>query len=335
MPRRSLIIVHRSLLLTAVVWGANFTATKHLLDTVKPTDVLVLRVGGAALFFGIILLAMRSNRSAVSRADLLRMFGLGILGITILNLAFIHGQALIPAALASLIVTSNPIHTTIISRLLGRESLSARKVGGIALAMVGFVIVLLYGSGRGVDLSTDRVQGILLVAVGPFCWAFYTVLSKPLLTRYDPAELAAYTAIGGAIGLLPVVALDPGVGGRLLDLNLEEWAVGAYLAGLGFVLAYILWYRGLRVLSPSGTAVYIYLVPVFGLLWAWLLLDEQVTWWLILGGATILSGVILTNSRPRTQGAMTGEGQSPSTSALARTDKVATASPSGERGGGR
>jgi drug/metabolite transporter (DMT)-like permease len=53
------------------------------------------------------------------------------------------------------------------------------------------------------------------------------------------------------------------------------------------------------VLTPSQTAVYIYLVPLFGLLSAWLVLDETITRYLLLGGATILAGVILTNSARR------------------------------------
>jgi O-acetylserine/cysteine efflux transporter len=77
------------------------------------------------------------------------------------------------------------------------------------------------------------------------------------------------------------------------------WLAAIFTTLISFVLAYLLWYRGLRVLTPSQTAVYIYLVPVFGLLAAWLVLGERPTLFLLLGGATILAGVILTNSAPR------------------------------------
>lgn len=300
MPPRSLLVVHLSLLATAAIWGGNFSAIKHLLDTLEPVDVMILRVGGAAILFALFLLARRGGRKRILPADLLKMFGLGLIGITIMNLGFVNGQALIPAAMASLIVTSNPIHTTLFSSLLGIERLTTRKVGGIALAMAGFVVLLLFGSGGGADLSGGHVKGILLVAVGPMSWAIYTVLSKSLVVRYGPIETAAYTTIGGAIGLLPVLLFQDGMTGRLGELSLGGWAVALYMCGLGFVVAYILWYRGLQVLSPSQTAVYIYLCPVFGLIFAWLLLGEQVTRWLVLGGGTILAGVILTNTRGRT-----------------------------------
>jgi len=294
--RKQLTIVHLSLLFTAMLWGGNFTALKYLLGHLKPIDTLLIRVGGAALFFLILLMLNRRPRTPLTRPDLLRFFGLGIIGISIMNIAFVFGQSMIPATLASLVVTSNPIHTAIISRVLGNEPLTSRKIGGIALAMAGFLIVLFYGSPGGASLAGGEIKGMLVIAIGPFSWAFYTVLSKPMLTRYSPIETASYTCIAGAIGLLPLLFIDPGAVGRVAGMSGHAWLAAFYLAAFGFVLAYILWYRGLQILTPSQTAVYIYLVPVFGLLCAWLILDEQITRYIILGAATILAGVILTNT---------------------------------------
>jgi drug/metabolite transporter (DMT)-like permease len=294
--RRQLVFVHAALLTTAVLWGGNFTALKYLLDRLKPIDALLLRVGGAALFFAIIMLVDRRPRHRLTRSDALRFLGLGMIGISIMNVSFVYGQSMIPATLASLVVTSNPIHTAVISRLLGGEPLTARKIAGIALAMTGFLIVLFFGSPGGASLGGGEIKGMLLVAVGPFAWAFYTVLSKPMLERYTPLETSSWTAFAGTIGLVPLLWFDHGVAGRLADLSAKGWLAAVYLAALGFVLAYVLWYRGLRALSPSQTAVYIYLVPVFGLLCAWLILDESITRYIILGAATILAGVIVTNT---------------------------------------
>lgn len=298
--RRSLLLVHGALLVTAVLWGGNFTALKYLLDHLEPLDALIIRVGGAAVIFAVILLANRATRRMIPRDDLIKFLLLGLLGITVMNLAFVYGQSMIPAALASLVVTSNPIWTALISRAFGLEPLTGRKIAGIALAMFGFLIVLFLGSGDGASLDGGQLKGMGLIALGPFSWAFYTVLSKPMLRTYTPIETSAYTALGGAIGLIPLMAINHGMTGRMADLNGLGWLAAIYICALGFVLAYILWYQGLRVLTPSQTAVYIYLVPVFGLLFAWLLLGEEITGWLIVGAAVILTGVILTNTS-RTQ----------------------------------
>ena len=283
-------------MLTAVIWGGNIPAIKYLLRTLEPGDVLLLRIGGGALIFLVILATQGKRAIPHSRRDALLLLLLGILGITVMNIALINGQKLITAALASLIVTSNPVFTAIISRILGGEALTARKIGGIALAAAGFVIVLLWGSGSGADLSTEHVKGMLIVMIAPFSWAFYTVLTKPYLVRYPSTNIAAYTAIAGFIGALPLFGWEGGASERLREVNAIGWMAIIFLSAFGFVLAYVLWYRGLNVLTPSQTAVYIYLVPVFGLLFAWWLLDEQITPYLLVGGSTILAGVMLTNS---------------------------------------
>jgi drug/metabolite transporter (DMT)-like permease len=289
------------LLLTAVIWGGTIPAIKYLLRTLEPTDVLLLRIGGASIIFLVILAAQGKAAIPLTKRDAGELLVLGILGITVMNLALINGQKLIPAALASLIVTSNPVFTAVFSRIITGEALTSRKVGGIALASLGFLIVLLFGSGNEAELSADHVKGMLIVAIAPFSWAFYTVLTKPYTTRYPPANVAAYTAIAGFIGALPLLGWEGGALDRLGEVNVVGWLAILFLSAFGFVVAYVLWYRGLQVLTASQTAVYIYLVPVFGILCAWLLLDEAISAYLLLGGATILAGVVLTNSSRRVE----------------------------------
>ena len=299
-PRSSArLITHASLLLTAMLWGGNFTAIRFLLDDLAPIDVIVVRAVGAAFFFSLALLLTGHPRLPMPRRDLLRLIGIGILGVTVVNLAIVFGQARIPATLASLIITSNPIHTAIISRVLTGEPLTRRKIGGIAIAFVGLVVVLRFGSVGATALSIRELTGAGILAIAPFSWAFYTVLSKPLLAKYPSVHVAGYTIIAGALPFLALPLVRPGSVSQLSNLSGRGWGAALFTTLVAFVIAYILWYRGLRVLTPSETAVYIYLVPVFGLLAAWLLLGERPTPYLLLGGATILTGVILTNSGRR------------------------------------
>ena len=288
-----------------MIWGGNFAAMKFLLDRLAPLDVVFLRGAGAAGFFALALVLTGRPLLAMPRPDVVRLVTVGLIGVTVLNLAIVYGQSRLPAALASLIITSNPIHTAIISRLLLGEPLTRRKLGGIAVAFLGFLVVLLFGSGEPAALSTAEITGVGILAIAPFAWAFYTVLSKPLLRTYPPVHVAAYGAIIGAVGFLPLPLVRDGTVGRIAALDGRGWLAAVFATLISFVLAYVLWYRGLRALSPSQTAVYAYLVPVFGLLAAWLVLDERPTFFLLLGGATILAGVILTNSAPRAPAAPT------------------------------
>lgn len=84
-----------------------------------------------------------------------------------------------------------------------------------------------------------------------------------------------------------------------MGLEAIDWGAVLYVSLLAITVAYLLWYWGLRVLTPSQTAVYTYLVPVFGVLVAWVVLGEQPTLFALLGGAVIVAGVVLTNTSSR------------------------------------
>ena len=295
----TMLVTHASLLLTAMLWGGNFSAIRLLLDEIEPLDVVFVRGFGAALFFGIVLLLTGRPLLAMPRRDVLRLILIGFLGVTVVVLAITFGQDRLTATLASLIVTSNPVHTAIISRIVLKEPLGPTKIAGIVIAFIGLLIVILFGSANAAPLGVKEVSGVLILAIGPFSWAIYTVLSKPYLATYPSVHIAAYTTIFGAAPFLVLPLLREGMVTRIGTLDQRGWLAALFATLFSFVIAYILWYRGLRVLTPSQTAVYIYLVPVFGLLFSWAILGERPTLFLLLGGATILSGVILTNRAPR------------------------------------
>jgi drug/metabolite transporter (DMT)-like permease len=267
-----------------------------MLDELRPFDVVFIRLTGSALLLFFLLLLTERRVPDFRRRDLLALGAIGVLGVVVPNVAIVHGQAVVPAAVASLIVTSNPIHTALISRVVTGEPLTVRKVGGIALAFVGFLIVLLYGSAGGAKLDARELRGIAIIAIAPLAWAFYTVLSKPYVVAYPSLHVATLTTVAGALVLAPLPILDPAMLARIGQMGQRGWLAALFATVVAFVLGYILWYRGLRVLTPSRAAVYLYLVPVFGLVSAWIVLDQRPTGWLLLGGTTILAGVILTNS---------------------------------------
>jgi drug/metabolite transporter (DMT)-like permease len=119
------------------------------------------------------------------------------------------------------------------------------------------------------------------------------VLLKPLTNRIDTVRVGAYTMAGGALPLLAVAApaLAGADWGRVPP---SVWAALCY-SGLGaLVVAYLFWYRGVRVLGPTRTAIYANLQPVIALLVAWALLGEVPTGWQWAGTAAIVAGVLLT-----------------------------------------
>lgn len=296
--RRELLLVHGGLLLVAIVWGGNFTAMKSLLGPLQPVDIMVTRSVGAALCYAAIVLAM-GRFVRVPGRDARRMVLVGVLGVAVVSLVTALGLARIDAGLGALLVVSNPIFTAIVSRMLLGEPLTRRKVAGILIAFAGFLLLLQFGSGGGARLDSSEIVGALIVLCGPLAWAFYTVLSKPLLATYPAMTVASYTTMAGGAVFLPLLVADGAMRGRLIALDAGGWLTVGYVSLLAIVLGYLLWYWALRVLTASQTAVYTYLVPVFGVLASWLVLDVAPGVFALVGGAVIVAGVVLTNTGGR------------------------------------
>ncbi|MEX1158586.1 MAG: DMT family transporter, partial [Thermomicrobiales bacterium] len=283
------LLIHLSLLLTAMIWGVTFVAVKYVVERNGPEGVVLLRAGLSSLCFIVLLGVTWKTVPRLPASVWRRLVVIAICGSVINNVALALGQSYLAAALASLIATSNPIFTVIISRLLLGEPLTRRKLTGIAIAFTGFLIVLLWG-GSNASFSVNNALGILILLTAPLGWAVYTVLSKPLLAEYEPHVVAGLTTILGALMLTPGLLFFPNVVSDTAGLTWRGWLAAGTMSVLAIFVAYTLWYRGLRQLQPTQVAVYIYLVPFFGVLSAWLLLGETITIWLLLGGATILSG---------------------------------------------
>lgn len=289
------LVTHLSLLLTVIIWGQTFVAIRYLVVRIGAGEVLLLRAGLSSLCFLLIVLAGRRALGRFTRAEWGRLALIALCGVAINNVAQTFSQNYLTAALASLIVTSNPLFVVVLSRVLLGERLTRRKLAGIGLACVGFVIVLLWGGG-GAHFSIHRLVGVGILLCAPLGWAIYTVVAKPVLARHEPHIVAGVTTVMGGLMLLPLLALRPGYVRDAAQLNARGWLAALTFSVLAIVVGYTLWYRALRQLEPTQVAVYMYLVPFFGVLSSWLILGEHITPWLLLGGATILAGVIVTNA---------------------------------------
>ncbi len=295
---RPTLLIHASLLLVAAMWGSNFISMKFLLRSIGPVELLLLRLMLGSFIFGIVLLASSRSLPHFTRREWLQLVFIGTCGISINISAVAFGTRMIPAGLASLIVTSNPVFTALLSRVILDESLTRQKVLGILVAFIGFLIVLLWG-GPNATFDLHNALGVLITLCGPSAWALYTILSKPFLSRCPPTQFAGLITIIGALPAMPLLLYNHQIFADVVHFGPKQWLATLVTTGLALVLSYTLWYRGLKVLQPTQVAIYIYMVPVFGVVGSWLLLGERITVFLLLGGATILAGVVLTNRSRR------------------------------------
>ncbi len=287
-----------ALLAIAAFWGGNFVGMKYLINDVGPIKVLLLRVYFAAIVFAFVLVFRRRLIPRFTRQEWRLLLLVGFFGVVTNQLFVTVGTSYLSAAVASMIATSTPIFMAILSRVLLGERLGPRKLAGISIAFSGFVIVLLYGSGQA-EFSVDNTLGVFITALAPLSWTISTLLSTRLMLRHDPTIITGISTVSASVALLPLLLTQLSLFSDMQRFGVNEWLAVFVTSILSIVVAYTVWYRALRQLDPTQIAVYVYLVPFFGVIFAWILLDEPVTRFVVLGGTAILSGVVLTNSARR------------------------------------
>jgi len=281
-----------SLVLITLIWGNSFIAIKHAVQFLAPIELTILRFIPVALIFGALLLTTRRRAFwQMVRRDWLGLVLLGLSGAVVYNLALNTGESRVPAGTASLIISLNPAFTFILSVLFLRERPTVKKAVGLAIAFLGLCVIVRYASNQQISFSYLRYVFITMLA--PLCWAIYTILGKPLVARYPPLLV-----VGGAMmaAVIPLLFLVRGsLIAKLPTLPPSVWLSIAFLSLACTVFAFVIWFRALQRMEASRAAGFVYLVPLFGVSFGKLLLDEPITLVLLIGAALLVGGVYLIN----------------------------------------
>lgn len=279
------------LVVTMLLWGINYTVVKYGTQRLDPLAYNVARIVLGTLAF-LVIVRVRPGRP-IARRDLWALLGLGVLGNGVYQVMFVEGVARTRAGTAALILSASPALVALIGRALGVERIHARNTAGIILSMIGIALVISGTALHGAERAT--LFGDLLAFAGAACWAIYTVLLKPYTHRVSLYDLSLLTLLGGAVPLV-LVSTPALIATPWTALPPLTWGAVVY-SGIGsLVVGYVFWYRGVRVLGPTRTAIYSNLQPVIALLVSWVVLREVPTAWQWVGAATIIGGVILTRT---------------------------------------
>lgn len=289
--RRDLVVTEVGLVLMALIWGLNFAVLKFGTSQLEPIAYNAIRmaVGTALLLTLACALAPRP-----SARDIRRLMLLGVLGHGVYQGFFINGLAMTRAGTAALVVAASPALIAIVGHAFGVEAITRRAVFGIGLSFAGIAIVVLGSSQHDVGAAA-HVLGDLLIFISVIAWAFYTTFLRDYTKRLEGLHIAGWTLLGGTI---PIIAVAAPALMRTNFATIAPITWGAILySGAGAIgIAYLFWYRGIRVIGSTRTAMFSQLQPMIALIAAWPMLGERPTGWQIGGSAAVMGGLLLTRS---------------------------------------
>lgn len=286
-------IIYAKLVLAAMLWGGTFVAARIVAQDVAPYSASFLRFFAASLFLLVMVLWKEGHLPCLKRSQILPVVMLGMTGVFAYNVFFFLGMKTVDAGRASLIVATNPSFISLFSALLFHERPQTGKIAGIALCLLGAALVISGGDLIGL-LTRGAGKGEWFIAGCVASWVSYTLIGKAVMKEMAPLTAVAWSCLIGTAALLPPALLE-----NMTELawgySLTSWTGILYLALFGTVLGFIWFYEGVAAIGPSRASVFINLVPVSGVFLGWLLLDEAVNLWLLVGGILVVGGVYSMN----------------------------------------
>ncbi len=277
-----------------IIWGFQVSAMKLAVSELDPYLVGMARACLAGL--AVLVVVGRTEQSLGLRTrHWPRMLAVGFVGMGLNTVFWQLGLAKSTATNAALISSASPVWALVLAVAFGYERLVRRRVAGMALALLGVVLVIQVD---GLKLGGETLLGDLLLVGCSFTWACYNVLAVPLLRVYSPMKVTAWAMLIGSACLLLFIPL----GVRSLDVagvSAGAWLGLIYAIAVGASVAHSLWTKAVRTLGPSAALVHSYLMPVVAVAVAALLLGEQLTLAQAVGAVFVLAGVTLANSRRR------------------------------------
>lgn len=283
--------VSAALVLVQIAFGTLPVAGKLAMEHVGPFGLSLVRVAGATIFFGA--LVMLRAKVRVPSRDVLRIAGCGLLGMAANQLLFLGGLERTSATNATVLVTTIPIFTFLVALGLGLERATARGVLGLVVAFAG---VLALVKVERFELAASSLLGDAMIVANALCYAFYLVLVRPYVARYGTLPIVA---IGFGASTLAVLPFGVGQLDGVTSAGAHAWLLLLYVLAVPTLLTYLLNAWALRYASSSTVAIFIYLQPIVGLALAVTVLDEPLGLRAGLGTLAVFCGIALVTWRGR------------------------------------
>ena len=287
--------LHSALFTVALLFSANYVVSKLGMREFSPMVFAWTRIAGAAA----ILAVLARNEPPLSREDSRRMAGFAILSVVINAPLFLVGLSMTSVHVAAVLITTIPVFTLAAAIAFGRERASATRIGGIALACAGALLVV---GGESFAGTWRSMLGALLIVVNCLSYALYLVLSKPSMARLSAMRVVSRMFAVGTVVLLPIAAW-PMMRQDWRSVSSGAWIALALVIAGPTIAAYLLQAWALRHADSSVVAAYTYVQPVLATILGAMFFAETIHPIVIVAAVLIFSGVALAGRTAAAQSA--------------------------------
>jgi drug/metabolite transporter (DMT)-like permease len=285
------------LALTPFFWACNWIIGRGLSGDVPPMAMTFYRWLVALLILAPFALPRVRRDWPKVRAHWKVMLLLGAIGIGSHNALAYLGLRYTTATNGVILNSFIPVMIVALSWIFVGQRLAAIQMGGVGISLAGVLTILSGGSLAA--LAAFRVNvGDLFIILSMAMWSTYTIC-----LRWRPANLDMITFLFalccvGELVMLPFYLGEAALGRHII----WSWTVVLALLGVGLfpsVVAYIFWNRAVEQVGAPVAGLFVHLMPVYGVVLAWLFLGERLQGFHVIGIALILAGIWITSRKQR------------------------------------
>ncbi|HEX6321997.1 MAG TPA: DMT family transporter [Burkholderiales bacterium] len=272
-------------LLLATLWSLQFL----FLRVAVPVFGMAPVAEGRALFAAAFLLpwvVLFARQPVALFAHWKDHLAVGLVNNVLPFVCFALAAAVLPAGYLAIINGLVPLWAAVIAAPVLGEPFGLRRAAGFALGIAGVALIVNLGP---VALDARTLLGTLAAVAGTALWGWAGVMIKQRTGRMPPMGLAAGSIVFAAVIMAPLWVMMPPPAAWTLEAFGALVAVGMLCSGL----AYLPFFTLIRDIGPSRTLTVGLAVPVLGVAWGWLLLDEAVTAPMVLGAALVLAALAM------------------------------------------
>ncbi|CAA9453247.1 MAG: Permease of the drug/metabolite transporter (DMT) superfamily [uncultured Rubrobacteraceae bacterium] len=273
-----------ALISLGALWGASFLFIRVAVPVLGPFVLVGVRVGLAALVLA--LFAVAARRALKLRGLWAPLLFVGIANTAVPFALISASEVHLTASLAAILNSTTVLFTALVAAVWLGESLTPKKIGGVLLGIFGVAVLVGWDP---LPLTPVVLLSVAAVLGASLCYGVGGVFTKRTFAGVPPLTLAVGQQTAAAAVMLPVAVIDLPVGRPSVAAALCVLA----LAVLSTAVAYLLFFYLIASAGPTATSTVTLIVPVFGLIFGVLFLDEPVGPGTIAGLAVILCSVVL------------------------------------------
>ncbi|MBN1415055.1 MAG: DMT family transporter [Bacteroidales bacterium] len=288
--------VYTIIVMAMMIWGMTFIWYKQVFSVLRPISLVFLRL----LIASPVLITVTLLSGKLQRIQWKDLFYFLVLAFFEPFLYFIgesFGMQRVSSSLGSVIIATIPLFTPVAAYLLYKERFSTINVIGIFISVLGVTMVIAGESG----FSGSTFWGSLLMFLAVFAAVGYSVLVKKLAASYSSFSIVSWQNTIGLLYFLPLFIVF-----ERNHITQVRWSLPVIiplveLAIFGSALAFVFFTYSIKRLGITRSTVFSSLIPVFAVLFSWMLLNDLITPLKIIGIAVVIGGLLLTQLTTKTR----------------------------------